>query len=65
MGVMRTPTRRQATNAPVTALVPTIEIATQREAWASIPIRMGIGSIRQGMAKKVPYAATATAAAKT
>src|SRR5579864_8123000 len=40
-------------------------MATQRNAWAAIPMTIGIASARQGIEKNVPYAATATPAAST
>ena len=64
-GVAIVPTNRQATNAPTWTLVPATAIATQRNAWASMPMAMGIGSIRQGMAKNEPNAETAMPAATT
>ena len=54
IGVMRVPTTRHTMNAPAATLAPANEIAAQRKACASIPIRMGIGSIRHGIAKNVP-----------
>jgi len=40
--------------APVSALPPPGTIMSQREACASMPMAIGIGSMRQGMAKNVP-----------
>ena len=55
-GVAIVPTNRQATSAPTWTLVPATAIATQRKAWASMPMATGTGSIRQGMAKNEPNA---------
>jgi hypothetical protein len=54
IGVMMIPTTRHAASAPVSTLAPAREIMAQREACASIPIAAGMGSIRHGIAKKVP-----------
>src|ERR1700722_3763575 len=46
------------------ALAPQLS-ATHRDACTSMPIAIGRGSARQGIEKKVPWAATATPAART
>ncbi len=64
IGVTSAPTMAQAIKAPRAALAPEPN-ANQRQAWANMPIRTGMGSDRHGMEKKAPYAATASPAAAT
>ena len=44
------PATRHAASAPISTLAPATKIASHRKVCASIPIRMGIGSICHGMA---------------
>src|SRR5258708_32818571 len=64
-GVARTLTSMQATNAPVGALPPAVEVSAQRAACASMPTAIGDARRRHGIEKKVPKEATAQPAAIT